>query len=107
MPVKQYTDLVRMLDDVAEYVRRHKVEVLWNDNINTEHYQITTGSETWAIARQYVARPGRGGSDREWHMHEAMRTHAGKTALLKILNAMRNAPPLEPRTAWARLLDDT
>ena len=24
-----------MLDDVAEYVRRHKVEVLWADNVNT------------------------------------------------------------------------
>src|SRR5512137_2095878 len=107
MPVKQYTDLIRMLDDVAEYVRRHRVEVFWNDNVNTNTHQITAGSDTtWAIAREYVARPGRGGSDKEWQMHEAMRTSAGKTALLKTLNAMKNAPPLAPRTVWARLLDD-
>jgi len=107
MPVKMYTDLVKMLDDVAEYVRRHKVEVLWADNVNTGTHQITTGFDnTWAISHEYVARAGRGGSDREWQMHEAMRTSAGKTNLLKTLNAMKNAPPLAPRTAWARLLDD-
>jgi len=106
MTVKQYTDLVKMLDDVAEYVRRHKVEVLWDDNVNTDHHQITTGSTTWAIAQQHVVQSGQGGSDREWQMRAAMRSHAGKTTLIKTLNAMKDAPPLAPRTAWARLLDD-
>lgn len=106
MPTKVYTDLVKMLDDVAEYVRRHKVEVLWADNHITEMYQITTGSETWAISHEYVARAGQGGVGREWVMHDAMRTFEGKNALLKSLNAMKDAPPLPPRTTWARLLDD-
>ena len=43
-----------MFTDIATYVRKHGVEVFWDDNVNTNMHQITTGPQTWAITRESV-----------------------------------------------------
>jgi hypothetical protein len=94
----------RKFDDVAEYIRRYKVEVLWADDIASSTYQITTGMNTWAIRASDVAHGV--DSDKASVLRQVLKTREGKDALLRTPNAMRDAPPLPSRTVWERLLDD-
>lgn len=87
----------------AEYVRRHRVEVLWADDLHDHMHQVTTGVNTWSI-QDTDALPSEIQSDRHLYLCQAIQTHAGKEALLKALNDRRFAPEPLPMTAWERIL---